>query len=627
MGSCDSSRSLGRCESARSIPGSGRSSAVSMTPRLPSLPSATTQRPGRDNLRVITRMRPTRHECDGTDADVCVRTRGAQQVVVTVPGTSVRAAPTERGFSFDLALGPDCTQEELYTAVGQPLLADVLQGYNGCLFAYGQTGSGKTHSLTGTQHDLGITGRLCKEMFARFVDMLEDEACQSIDVMLTYYEVYNETVYDLLQPKRLGPDLRPLEVRQDGEHRAAVAGLSQHAALNAEAVSRLLRIGNRNRHVSNTRMNKASSRSHALLQLHIRQTLEKTAALERDLESCLTIVDLAGSERAGGEAGARVEESVQINRSLFVLGRALRALADGQPHVPMRDSKLTRLLGDYFGGNSRTVMLATVAPVATHASETLSTLEFAQHTASVRQCARVNRRERVVDSAALQRQVDEAQELLERQKAEFEQQLMAKDVRIRQLEGQSHHGGVGPAADLLRSNAWHSYSQKLLDVAMDPEEGPTESPSAVMEAQRLEIEHLKALMEYRAQCHAEIYHRFTDVTASYRAARAELTASQERTALQRRAYCGAWDHARRSLADTIATQEQTVAALWDHTRHLGHAAAQPGASSDPRLLRDHVAALSGTGAALEAALGAQRRLAGDMAATLTQATEGVGAFL
>eukprot|EP00667_Euglena_gracilis_P002993 EG_transcript_3001 len=580
-----------------------------------------------------------RADCDG--AETCVVVTDKQQLGVMVPGTAVRAAPTERPFHFDGVFGPSCTQQDVYAAVGIPLLNDALQGYHTCLFAYGQTGSGKTWSLTGDASDGGITGRICHDLFARFVDMLEDNPQLSVKVTLTYYEVYNETVLDLLQPKNLGPDLRPLEVRQEGSHRAAVAGLSEHIVLNAEAVTRLLRIGQRNRHVSNTRMNKSSSRSHAVLQLHIRQTVERTDSYERDLESSLAIVDLAGSERLTADgSGQRMEESVQINRSLFVLGRSLRALADGRPHVPMRDSKLTRLLGQYFGGNSRTVMLATVAPATTHLGETLGTLEFAQRASAVQQCARVNRKERVLDAAGLQRQVEDLQEQLKEQAMRYEQELLAKDLRIRQLE-EAGSGAPSPATDVLKSSAWQQYSQKLLaaNECLDTEEeaaaavaegGPPAAgvpPEAGGGEPLEELRQLRALLEYRTECQAELYQRFMDVSESYRQVQVDLTHAADRAALQRRAYCLAWEHARRTLLGVVAGVDAVVAQFQFQAAHVAQAAAQVPAGTARELLQRQARASSEAAHALSKVAGDQRHLAATMAATLEQAAQEVGAFV
>eukprot|EP00668_Euglena_longa_P015802 GGOE01019958.1.p1 GENE.GGOE01019958.1~~GGOE01019958.1.p1 ORF type:complete len:694 (+),score=144.15 GGOE01019958.1:182-2083(+) len=625
MESCDSSRSF-----HRSISGSSLSER---SPRLPT-PCQATPRRTADLLRVFARVRPMRAECDGPES--CVAVADKQQLGVTVPGTAVRATPTERSFRFDGVFGPTCGQQDLYASVGIPLLNDALQGYHTCLFAYGQTGSGKTWSLTGDSSDGGITGRLCHDLFARFVDMLEDNAQLSVRVTLTYYEVYNETVFDLLQPKHLGPDLRPLEVRQEGGgHRVTVVGLSEHIVLNEEAVTRLLRIGQRNRHVSNTRMNKSSSRSHAVLQLHIRQTVERTDSYERDLESSLAIVDLAGSERLAAEgSGQRMDESVQINRSLFVLGRSLRALADGRPHVPMRDSKLTRLLGQYFGGNARTVMLATVAPATSHLGETLGTLEFAQRAAVVQQCARVNRKERVIDAAGLQRQVEELQEQLKAQTMRYEQELLLKDMRIRQLE-EASSAAPSPPTDVLESTAWQQYSQKLLAVheCLDVEEDLTAQPSTtsggstMLDESLEELRQLKALLEYRTECQAELYQRFVDVSESFRQVQVDLTHAADRAALQRRAYCLAWEHARRTLLGVVTGVDTILARFQGQAAQVAQAAAQLPAGPVRELLQHQAVASSEAAHALSRVVGDQRHLAASMAATLEQASQEVGAFV
>mmetsp|Transcript_34923 Transcript_34923/g.58446 ORF Transcript_34923/g.58446 Transcript_34923/m.58446 type:complete len:744 (+) Transcript_34923:40-2271(+) len=623
----------GSGESVRSTPRRNSTSSESVCRSDPS-PRLTTPRDGRggnaDLLKVVVRIRPPHPETDGV-SQICARTRGSKLVSVTCPGTAVRQGSVERTFKFDDAFGPECTQDHLYQNVGRPMLTDALNGYNTCLFAYGQTGSGKTYSLQGEgiiSSEGGITSRICREMFSKFVDLLEDNARTSIKVVLTYYEVYNEHVYDLLQPKSAGTDLKALEVRQDADQKAIVVGLSKHTVLNHESVVRLLKVGGQNRHISNTKMNKSSSRSHSVLQLQIIQTLESNASYEKDLESLMTIVDLAGSERlsTSDTSGTRLEESVQINKSLSTLGRALNALADNKPHVPMRDSKLTRLLGDYFGGNSKTIMLATISPSAAHCAETVSTLEFALHAGAIKQCAKINKRERYNDTRQLQQQVEMLKRKLRDQEMSYEQSLMVKDMRISQLEAalrqQNLTGGdlqsptASNASALLNSAAWRTYSQKLLDVNLQLEdESPsdhTEDLHRTISEQQNEVAYLKEMMEYRVRCHAELYRRLTDVTQSFREVQADHTHCAERAALQHRTYCQSWSNVTRALQDSMSVQGTALHSLNQQQDRLRAALCSSPCSNTARVLQEQLVLTSDTTSSIENDLHNKQRIVAQM---------------
>uniref|UniRef100_A0A673MKV0 Kinesin-like protein KIF13B n=1 Tax=Sinocyclocheilus rhinocerous TaxID=307959 RepID=A0A673MKV0_9TELE len=270
-------------------------------------------------------------------------------------------------------------QDVVFQCLGESLLHNAFQGYNACIFAYGQTGSGKSYTMMGSVDQPGLIPRLCSSLFERTVQHQREEECFTVEV--SYMEIYNEKVRDLLDPKGSRQALRVREHKVLGPY---VDGLSRLAVESYKDIESLMSEGNKSRTVAATNMNEESSRSHAGIAV---QLLGK-----------LSLVDLAGSERAAktGAAGERLKEGSNINKSLTTLGLVISALADQgagknkNKFVPYRDSVLTWLLKDSLGGNSRTAMVATVSPAADNYDETLSTLRYADRAKSIVNHAVVN---------------------------------------------------------------------------------------------------------------------------------------------------------------------------------------------------------------------------------------------
>lgn len=279
-------------------------------------------------------------------------------------------------------------QSYVYNAVGQRILTNALEGFNACLFAYGQTGSGKTYSMMGTGSDPGIIPRLAQDLFQQERNATGDDAF-TLAVEVTYLEIYNENVKDLLNAKGMDKTLR---VRQHPKFGVYVEGLTKWTVSTEAEIIKLLDDGGSVRSVAATKMNATSSRSHAILTLHIKKKTQNA-----ELVSQLHLVDLAGSERASstGAEGDTLMEGANINKSLTTLGMCLSRLAEvsgggAKGHVPYRDSQLTWLLNDSLGGNSKTAMLANISPASINAEETLSTLRFASTVKKIKNNAVVN---------------------------------------------------------------------------------------------------------------------------------------------------------------------------------------------------------------------------------------------
>lgn len=279
---------------------------------------------------------------------------------------------TGKNYQFDAAFGPECSTEKVYEDVGSVIVEAVLEGYNGTVFAYGQTGCGKSHTMQ------GFVGRTLEHIFEATSTSSSDTRYLAL---LSYLEIYNERLRDLLQD---GGMEGALQLKEDPNRGTYVAGgLKEVTVKDAAECTKLVEQGDKRRIAAATKMNATSSRSHAVLTISL-----EALAMGADTGKCsgavrrgrLHLVDLAGSERQGrtGATGDRLKEAAGINLSLSALGNVISALAAGNGrHVPYRDSKLTRLLRDSLGGNARTLMIACVSPSDIDSDETLSTLRYA----------------------------------------------------------------------------------------------------------------------------------------------------------------------------------------------------------------------------------------------------------
>ncbi|PLN74703.1 kinesin family protein [Aspergillus taichungensis] len=292
-------------------------------------------------------------------------------------------------------------QEDVYNCLGEEFLDHNFEGYHTCIFAYGQTGSGKSYTMMGTPDRPGLIPRTCEDLFDRIEGAQSPDV--SFNVRVSYFEVYNEHVRDLLVPRTDPPHY--LRIRESPAEGPYVKDLTEVTVRNYTELMKFMRKGDVSRTTASTKMNDTSSRSHAVFTITLKQihhdlstdeTTERTARIR--------LVDLAGSERAKSTeaTGQRLREGSNINKSLTTLGRVIAALADpraggtprpggkrkGRDVVPYRDSILTWLLKDSLGGNSKTAMIACISP--TDYEETLSTLRYADQAKHIRTRARVN---------------------------------------------------------------------------------------------------------------------------------------------------------------------------------------------------------------------------------------------
>lgn len=327
-------------------------------------------------------------------------------------------------FVFDRLFDVDATQRAVYESTITPLLDSVLDGFNGTVFAYGATGCGKTYTISGSPENPGLIFLAMQELFAR-IEELKDT--KNFELSLSFLEIYNESIRDLLCPETSSKKLVILEDSQEG---IRVAHLSHHHPQTVEDVMDLVIRGNMNRTTSATDANETSSRSHAVLQIHIMQR-NRTADLKSDHTfATLSIIDLAGSERAATtkNRGDRLYEGANINRSLLALGNCINALcvSDGTRrtcHIPYRDSKLTRLLKFSLGGNCKTVMIVCISPSSTHYDETLNTLKYANRAKEIK--TKVSRNNQTLD-----RHVGSYLKMISQQRQEIEELRRREQVVV-----------------------------------------------------------------------------------------------------------------------------------------------------------------------------------------------------
>eukprot|EP00079_Xenopus_tropicalis_P024886 XP_012817955.1 PREDICTED: kinesin-like protein KIF14 [Xenopus tropicalis] len=302
-------------------------------------------------------------------------------------------------WSFEKSQPSFVGQASVYEKLAVPLLEWSLLGYNTCLFAYGQTGSGKSYTMMGFDGEPGIIPRFCSDLFSRIQATMKQKL--SFHLEISYFEVYNEKIHDLLIFKaENGQKKQPLKVREHPLTGPYVEDLSMNVVSSFQDIQSWLELGNKQRATAATGMNDKSSRSHSVFTLVMTQTkTEYVDGQEHDhrITSRINLVDLAGSERCSTAqtSGERLKEGVSINKSLLTLGKVISALSENsqtrkKTFIPYRESVLTWLLKESLGGNSKTSMIATISPAATNMEETLSTLRYAKQARLIINVAKVN---------------------------------------------------------------------------------------------------------------------------------------------------------------------------------------------------------------------------------------------
>ncbi|XP_023182779.1 kinesin-like protein KIF11 isoform X1 [Xiphophorus maculatus] len=350
------------------------------------------------NIQVVVRCRPfntmehrSSHgviDCDQSRKEVLVRTGG------------VNDKSSRKTYTFDMVFGPAAKQIDVYRSVVCPILDEVIMGYNCTVFAYGQTGTGKTFTMEGertpnaqfTWEEDPLAGIIPRTLHQIFEKLSENGTEFSVKVSLL--EIYNEELFDLLSPTEDVNERLQLFDDPRNKRGVVVKGLEEVVVHNKDEVYQILERGAAKRRTASTLMNAYSSRSHSVFSVTIHMKEITLDGEELVKIGKLNLVDLAGSENIGrsGAVDKRAREAGNINQSLLTLGRVITALVEKRPHVPYRESKLTRILQDSLGGRTKTSIIATVSPSSSNLEETLSTLEYASRAKNIMNKPEVNQK-------------------------------------------------------------------------------------------------------------------------------------------------------------------------------------------------------------------------------------------
>ncbi|KAG0208723.1 kinesin-like nuclear fusion protein [Mortierella sp. GBA30] len=336
------------------------------------------------NIRVFCRVRPVSssenasNRAETTMALIKYPDQEGHEIVFAHSTESARGSQIEKvyPFMFDKVFQPSSKQEDVFEEISQ-LVQSALDGYNVCIFAYGQTGSGKTHTMEGplnaSKESMGMIPRSVLQIYET-AKALESKGW-TYTMEGQYVEIYNESINDLLGSDGLDTSKKH-EIRHGPNGKTTITDITTVILTSPEKVAALLKKAAHNRSVGSTQMNERSSRSHCVFTLRL---VGKNSITDESSEGVLNLIDLAGSERLSqsGATGDRLRETQAINKSLSCLGDVIYAIANKDPHVPYRNSKLTFLLQNSLGGNSKTLMFVNISPLMSNFNETLCSLRFA----------------------------------------------------------------------------------------------------------------------------------------------------------------------------------------------------------------------------------------------------------
>lgn len=331
------------------------------------------------NIKVIARFRPPSELEISNDSTNIVK-------FLSEDSCQIDTKDFSGTFTFDQVFDTDSRQQQVFDYSLRQTVDDLIKGYNGTVLAYGQTGSGKSYTMMGSS----IDDKEYRGAIPRIVDMIFDMILHSSSdieytVRVSYMEIYMERIKDLLNPTNDN-----LPIHEDKARGVYVKGLTEEYVSSAEEVYEVMRQGGGARAVASTNMNQESSRSHSIFAIVVTQ---KNTVSGAQKSGQLFLVDLAGSEKVGktGASGQTLEEAKKINKSLSALGMVINSLTDGKStHIPYRDSKLTRILQESLGGNSRTSLIVNCSPSSYNDAETLSTLRFGVRAKNIRNKAKIN---------------------------------------------------------------------------------------------------------------------------------------------------------------------------------------------------------------------------------------------
>lgn len=340
-----------------------------------------------ETVKVAVRSRPMSKD-ELRDSRLCIVSVDSNRGEISILNNKGDLNEPPKVFTFDCTYGEDSKQEQVYSDTGYPIVESVIEGYNGTIFAYGQTGTGKTFTMEGVDNpheNRGIIPRSFEQIFYA----VEQNPNTEFLIRVSFLEIYNEEIHDLLSKDAA----TKLDVKEKVDSGFYVKDLNLLIVKGIEEMKEVMSSGRRNRHTGETNMNRDSSRSHSIFSIVIERSENGADGMNHIRAGKLNLVDLAGSERQSktGSTGDRLKEATNINKSLLTLGNVISSLVDGtSTHIPYRDSKLTKLLADSLGGNTKTLMIANIGPADWNFDETMSTLRYANRAKNIQNKPKIN---------------------------------------------------------------------------------------------------------------------------------------------------------------------------------------------------------------------------------------------
>ncbi|XP_076862858.1 kinesin-like protein KIF17 isoform X3 [Brachyhypopomus gauderio] len=487
-----------------------------------------------ESVKVVVRCRPLNDREKALNCKMVVSVDTSRcQCFIEKPGTTEEPP---KQFTFDGTYFINQHTEQMYNETAYPLVEGVTEGYNGTIFAYGQTGSGKSFTMQGVVNPPAQRG-VIPRAFEHIFETIQCAENTKFLVRASYLEIYKEEIRDLL-----GRDTKQkLEMKEHPERGVYVRDLSMHTVHSVGECERIMELGWKNRSVGYTLMNKDSSRSHSIFTIHLEIFNTDVDGEDHLRAGKLNLVDLAGSERQSktGATGERLQEATKINLSLSALGNVISALVDGHSrHIPYRDSKLTRLLQDSLGGNTRTLMVACLSPADNNYEESLSTLRYANRAKSIRNVPRINE--------------DPKDALLREYREEI------RHLRTL-ISGQLGSTGIHQEKYMR----YFFYALPALVAGPRPEGSPANGPRTQDSAVELEAEKEKIKEEYEE--------KLARLQAEYSAEQESRAKLQEDIAALRASYdtqLSSVDRPRARQADKTADKEQVCGSSAEPTQHV-----------------------------------------------------------
>ena len=404
----------------------------------------------KSSITVAIRVRPLNQiELEVTSVEG-IKIVNANSLIVSSDPNSVNKKTNlikEHQFFFDYVFGPSSTQEEVYQKTAQNLLPGIIEGYNATVFAYGATGSGKTYTMLGTIKKEGIMTRSITDLFK----LLNSKKNKEFKMEVSYIEIYNEIIRDLLKEGNV------IDIHEDPNIGIILQGVREVEVENNDTFYDLLSIGNRKRTTGSTNNNETSSRSHAVLRINLYNQERNSNNI---VFGKLMMVDLAGSEKtsinSNNNNAVRQKEGKNINKSLLSLGQCINALAQKNQFVPYRNSKLTRILKDCLGGNSRIVMISTISPSIYNIDETINTLLYSNRAKNIQTIIKRN----VVSTIEHDSQVNKYDTIISNLSSELQGLRQELAVKI-------HNKHLLPKKELSAPNIIFNNSSKLEKISKE----------------------------------------------------------------------------------------------------------------------------------------------------------------